>query len=127
MNPTKGAAMKFPEPTTLAVLEVIADHKADERLKAGEIAKLLRGRGGLRRLENPASVAMRIAALEKRGLVLTVGKPKAVFATMRGYDVADGGLQCRVCGCTENDACEDGCCWVEASLCSSCVLVEVEA
>ena len=28
---------------------------------------------------------------------------------------------CRVCGCTENNACPpDGCCWVEEDLCSAC-------
>jgi hypothetical protein len=34
--------------------------------------------------------------------------------------VAAGGSACRVCGCTDNDACEEGCYWVEADLCSSC-------
>jgi hypothetical protein len=28
---------------------------------------------------------------------------------------------CRVCGCTELEACEGGCIWVEADLCSRCV------
>lgn len=27
---------------------------------------------------------------------------------------------CRICGCWELEACEDGCWWVEADLCSSC-------
>lgn len=27
---------------------------------------------------------------------------------------------CRVCGCTWNNACSPGCCWVEEDLCSSC-------
>lgn len=27
---------------------------------------------------------------------------------------------CRKCGCTEDDACEGGCWWVESDLCSSC-------
>jgi hypothetical protein len=27
---------------------------------------------------------------------------------------------CRVCGCTENNACKGGCWWVEENLCSSC-------
>jgi hypothetical protein len=27
---------------------------------------------------------------------------------------------CRVCGCTENAACEGGCTWIEEDLCSSC-------
>lgn len=28
---------------------------------------------------------------------------------------------CRVCGCTELNACPGGCCWVEEDLCSACV------
>jgi hypothetical protein len=27
---------------------------------------------------------------------------------------------CRACGCTDNRACEGGCSWVEADLCSAC-------
>jgi len=28
---------------------------------------------------------------------------------------------CRVCGCTDDKACEGGCYWVEPDLCSACV------
>ena len=28
--------------------------------------------------------------------------------------------RCRVCGCTDDQACEGGCYWVEDDLCSSC-------
>lgn len=28
--------------------------------------------------------------------------------------------KCRVCGCTDDDGCEEGCSWVEDELCSSC-------
>lgn len=28
--------------------------------------------------------------------------------------------QCRSCGCTDNVACDEGCCWVQPGLCSSC-------
>ena len=28
--------------------------------------------------------------------------------------------RCRVCGCTQNHACEGGCWWVEYDLCSAC-------
>ena len=28
--------------------------------------------------------------------------------------------RCRDCGCSESLACEEGCWWVEADLCSSC-------
>jgi hypothetical protein len=35
---------------------------------------------------------------------------------------ADGPVQtCRGCGCTFEDACDGGCSWVEANLCSECV------
>lgn len=27
---------------------------------------------------------------------------------------------CRICGCTQENACPGGCCWVEEDLCSSC-------
>lgn len=30
------------------------------------------------------------------------------------------GTKCRVCGCTEEKACPDGCYWVEPDLCSQC-------
>jgi protein gp37 len=39
----------------------------------------------------------------------------------------DGARACRVCGCTENNACEGGCWWVEDDLCSSCVGKEIPA
>jgi hypothetical protein len=33
---------------------------------------------------------------------------------------------CRVCGCTEWNACEGGCRWVEKDLCSACALVKAK-
>jgi len=41
-----------------------------------------------------------------------------------GDDGADGEQRCRVCGCTNEQACktDDGpCCWIEVDLCSACV------
>ena len=39
-----------------------------------------------------------------------------------GIDLGPLGIQqCRVCGCTDNHACEMGCAWVEVDLCSACV------
>jgi predicted Fe-S protein YdhL (DUF1289 family) len=32
----------------------------------------------------------------------------------------DGLIRCRVCGCTERDACDPPCSWVEDDLCSGC-------
>lgn len=31
---------------------------------------------------------------------------------------------CRVCGCTDDDACDGGCWWHEPGLCSACVPVD---
>lgn len=39
-------------------------------------------------------------------------------------ELADGGTleprRCRICGCTDDEACEGGCSWVEEDLCSTC-------
>lgn len=34
--------------------------------------------------------------------------------------------KCRVCGCTDDHACEGGCYWVEKDLCSTCYEASVE-
>jgi hypothetical protein len=34
---------------------------------------------------------------------------------------------CRVCGCTDNEACEGGCWWVSEELCSECEEAEISA
>jgi len=36
-----------------------------------------------------------------------------------------GARTCRVCGCTEDNACIGGCFWVEYDLCSACVIAGV--
>jgi hypothetical protein len=33
---------------------------------------------------------------------------------------ANGFIRCRVCGCTEIDACDPPCSWIEEDLCSGC-------
>ena len=33
---------------------------------------------------------------------------------------------CRVCGCSDLNACPEGCYWVEPGLCSQCVTVDVK-
>ncbi len=37
---------------------------------------------------------------------------------------AGDGPRCRVCGCTDNNACPGGCYWVEDDLCSKCAAKE---
>lgn len=41
-------------------------------------------------------------------------------ASMRVLNCSDLGYACRVCSCTDWDACEGGCSWVEKDLCSAC-------
>lgn len=72
--------------------------------------------------EHTTATANRVASLVARGLV-SLGPPNQVLLTARGLDVLNGGHQCRVCFCTDHDACEAdgfGCHWVEADLCSEC-------
>lgn len=45
----------------------------------------------------------------------------------RGKEKAPPESICRVCGCTENNACEGGCSWVEPDLCSACAEQTEEA
>lgn len=42
--------------------------------------------------------------------------PEAVYCP----PCAEGVATCRVCGCTNETPCEDGCWWIEPDLCSSC-------
>jgi hypothetical protein len=41
-------------------------------------------------------------------------------------DDEDDGPACRVCGCTQNNACFPSCHWVEDDLCSACVDCDVD-
>ena len=45
--------------------------------------------------------------------------PLNQWAMVIGFENEDE-QQCKVCGCTWNNACEGGCYWVEDDLCSSC-------
>lgn len=57
------------------------------------------------------------------GSVNFLGRELDVFAaSVRGEQA--GVIEkdhCRVCGCTDDHACEGGCSWVEEDLCSACV------
>lgn len=48
---------------------------------------------------------------------LLVHVPKGAFAIVSSAAEP----QCRVCGCTESEACSEGCFWIEPWLCSGCV------
>jgi hypothetical protein len=43
------------------------------------------------------------------------------FLCLIGSEPNSPERRCRVCGCTDDRACEEGCSWVEADLCSRCV------
>jgi len=59
-------------------------------------------------------VALRV--LEREGLGLARLMELAAELTASGATTH----RCRVCGCTEDRACEGGCSWVEIDLCSAC-------
>lgn len=62
-----------------------------------------------------------IAVQDERG-------EEAIAIKHRGntYTVTDHVRSCRLCGCTDSDACPGGCYWVEKDLCSQCVNKETE-
>jgi hypothetical protein len=37
-----------------------------------------------------------------------------------GFPAVLAGPRCRVCGCTNDNACPGGCSWIEPDLCSAC-------
>lgn len=43
----------------------------------------------------------------------------SMAAALKAADAVPGPA-CRVCGCTDDNACQGGCWWVEPDLCSAC-------
>jgi hypothetical protein len=43
-------------------------------------------------------------------------------AARRLYGQLSGAVACRVCGCSDDWACDEGCDWAEPDLCSACVV-----
>lgn len=43
-----------------------------------------------------------------------------IYGATVALNTAAGRSPCRICGCWELQACERGCSWVEADLCSAC-------
>ncbi len=55
------------------------------------------------------------------GWLLRDVRPLVIPLETRGYQgLWDLAGVCRACGCTDDAACEEGCYWVEADLCSAC-------
>lgn len=48
------------------------------------------------------------------------GAESALIGALVAVGVIAGPPTCRVCGCTDDHACEGGCWWVEPDLCSAC-------
>ena len=48
------------------------------------------------------------------------------FVDRIGEHDEPSGRQCRVCGCTDEHGCENGCFWIENDLCDNCVDAESE-
>ena len=62
--------------------------------------------------------------MEARSLHEVIGDSYRIYDTELQGNVYHWPLveqQCRVCGCTWNNACQGGCYWVEEDLCSRCV------
>jgi hypothetical protein len=75
--------------------------------------------------EDATAAARRLAAKAHKALMAGL-RPEQVQLT-RGASEASlaGEPACRVCGCTENEPCPGGCCWVPdpkmlGELCSTC-------
>ncbi len=69
-----------------------------------------------RRPPPTASLVLHGHSLTMRGDAHALGE--AIAGAL--MDVADR-RTCRNCGCTDYEACEEGCEWVEGDLCSACV------
>jgi len=94
-------------------------HPLDE---AAAIALLLQRYAGdvdevAARLGRPSSFVARRARLT----TLTESWRQAIAGDSRSVEPVQGaGVPCRDCGCTDGEACESGCWWVEPDLCSEC-------
>jgi len=75
-------------------------------------------------LKVDAKAIRETVAAEFRAAVKARGKSKRALKRTAVTPVDDDGADdvstCRVCGCTDMEACEGGCTWVEDDLCSKC-------
>ena len=80
--------------------------------------------------ENATDAAKRLTAKAYKSLSAGL-RPEQVTLKRRPPEDLTAALiepACRVCGCTENEPCRGGCCWVEdpktlGELCSSCAVL----
>lgn len=66
------------------------------------------------------------AFIQSHSLVISARDEKTILEAFEQVDKLQKAfaLACRVCGCTENNACPGGCSWVGPDLCSSCVEIK---
>jgi hypothetical protein len=99
-------------------------HKEDEQKEqAEEKAKQPGKKAASRKPEKAADKPKRRAARKdpaekKQKSERKTEKPKPGTEQPYGKGM---GWKCRVCGCTDDHACEGGCVWIEPNLCSRCV------
>jgi hypothetical protein len=73
-----------------------------------------------------AAFSLAIDAARQFGLVsggFTVNAARAeqlIEQALMVHGIRPGQRYCRVCGCTDDDPCDEGCEWVEDDLCSAC-------
>lgn len=65
--------------------------------------------------------------LDQLAKALEAGSNELTAEVLRGWRSLDHERTCRVCGCTDDNACTPPCSWVEADLCSACVDVGAPA
>ncbi len=113
-----------------AWLELAPDSQAAIGAMALELGAALAAQTILDALDGRASPVSR--ATEAAYSVLVGGIEEAV--TDVAPELADRphvpallGQVCRVCGCSENDACDEGCSWAELDLCTACEVDPAEA
>ncbi len=110
--------------------ELTEEQKASEKKRKAESARLAKEQKLAAEKAAQKAEAERIAKEEAK-----LRKRQGVDANQAsifdfGLDVEEArveekpakpaGSVCRVCGCTDNQACQDGCYWVEKDLCSKC-------
>lgn len=62
----------------------------------------------------------RLYGLVTGGPAVNVERCERILADGKAQGIVPCGQYCRVCGCTEEDPCDEGCWWIEPDLCSAC-------
>lgn len=104
--------MEIPEETKLEILQhVIAPNLGLLKMFCENISALF---------ENETAFTTLVADIGKKriGVVLTENEKRKIFESTNLVGISS--KKCRICGCTDLNACEGGCHWVEEDLCSAC-------